>query len=102
MLSEQGLIGLTALAGGWGALLVAGLRRYAAGGERGLRDCGLIAVGLLVWQLTDFLYADIGGPSTVLTGVIIGLAAWWALPAGPGGVAAVLPARPVPEGPAGR
>ncbi|MEU7066608.1 O-antigen ligase family protein [Streptomyces sp. NPDC053429] len=102
VLSEQGLIGLTALAGGWAVLLVAGLRRYAAGGERRLRDCGLIAVGLLVWQLTDFLYADIGGPSTVLTGVIIGLAAWWALPAGPGGAASVLPARPVPEGPAGR
>ncbi|MEU6893360.1 O-antigen ligase family protein [Streptomyces sp. NPDC046557] len=102
VLSEQGLIGLTALAGGWAVLLVAGLRRYAAGGERDLRDCGLIAVGLLVWQLTDFLYADIGGPSTVLTGVIIGLAAWWALPSATGGVAAVPPARPGPEGPAGR
>ncbi|MET9324796.1 O-antigen ligase family protein [Streptomyces sp. NPDC003038] len=78
ILSEQGLIGLTALAGGWAALLVAGLRRVARGG--GTRDCGLIATGLLGWQLTDFLYADIGGPSTVLTGVIIGLAAWWALP----------------------
>ncbi|MGW4689323.1 O-antigen ligase family protein [Streptomyces sp. HUAS TT3] len=101
VLGEQGLIGLLALAGGWAALLVAGLRRYAAvrapgtgdtGGTgasdrsgRAMRDCGLIAIGLLVWQLTDFLYADIGGPSTVLTGVIIGLAAWWALPspAGP-------------------
>ncbi|MFJ6797733.1 O-antigen ligase family protein [Streptomyces sp. NPDC091268] len=82
VLSEQGLIGLTALAGGWAALLALGLRRIAAdGAARGIRDCGLIAVGLLVWQLTDFLYADIGGPSTVLTGVIIGLAAWWALPA---------------------
>ncbi|MFJ3171589.1 O-antigen ligase family protein [Streptomyces roseus] len=79
VLSEQGLIGLTALAGGWAALLVAGLRRCAGGGA-GIRDCGLIAVGLFVWQLIDFLYADIGGPSTVLTGVIIGLAAWWALP----------------------
>ncbi|MET9886299.1 O-antigen ligase family protein [Streptomyces sp. NPDC006430] len=78
VLSEQGLIGLAALAGGWAVLLVAGIRRYAAG--EGIRDCGLIAIGLLVWQLTDFLYADIGGPSTVLTGVIIGLAAWWALP----------------------
>lgn len=88
ILSEQGLIGLTALAGGWAVLLVAGLRRYAGGG--GIRDCGLVALGLLVWQLTDFLYADIGGPSTVLTGVIVGLAAWWALPsrgvAGPGGL----------------
>ncbi|MEV0988145.1 O-antigen ligase family protein [Streptomyces sp. NPDC049949] len=84
VLSEQGLIGLTALAGGWAALLVAGLRRCASGGG-GIRDCGLIAIGLFVWQLTDFLYADIGGPSTVLTGVIIGLAAWWALPSPSGG-----------------
>lgn len=79
VLSEQGLTGLVALAGGWLALLVAGLRRCLAGGPA-LRDCGLVATGLFVWQLTDFLYADIGGPSTVLTGVIIGLAAWWALP----------------------
>ncbi|MFI8104042.1 O-antigen ligase family protein [Streptomyces sp. NPDC086023] len=81
VLSEQGLIGLTALAGGWTVLLVAGLRRALRPdpASRPVRDCGLAAVGLLVWQLTDFLYADIGGPSTVLTGVIIGLAAWWAL-----------------------
>ncbi|WP_405789281.1 O-antigen ligase family protein [Streptomyces sp. NBC_00029] len=95
ILSEQGLIGLLALVGGWAALLVAGLRRLASGG--GARDCGLIAIGLFVWQLTDFLYADIGGPSTVLTGVIIGLAAWWALPsrgtAGPGAAAGAGPLR---------
>ncbi|MGW5400981.1 O-antigen ligase family protein [Streptomyces sp. NPDC003952] len=83
VLSEQGMTGLIALAGGWLALLVAGLRRCLAG-PSAVRDCGLIATGLLVWQLTDFLYADIGGPSTVLTGVIIGLAAWWALPSGDG------------------
>ncbi|MCX5147255.1 MULTISPECIES: O-antigen ligase family protein [unclassified Streptomyces] len=91
VLSEQGLVGLTALAGGWAALLVAGLRRCVTGGF-GLQDCGLIAIGLFVWQLTDFLYADIGGPSTVLTGVIIGLAAWWALPSPSAGEA-------VPGGP---
>ncbi|MFE9256175.1 O-antigen ligase family protein [Streptomyces sp. NPDC006879] len=83
ILSEQGLIGITALAGGWAVILFAGVRRILrpdpAGGPA--RDCGLIAVGLLVWQTTDFLYADIGGPSTVLTGVVIGLAAWWALTA---------------------
>ena len=49
VLSEQGLIGLTALAGGWAALLVAGLRRL--GPPAGAwRDCGLIAIGLIVWQ----------------------------------------------------
>lgn len=106
VLSEQGLIGLLALAGGWVALLVAGLRRCVAGGPA-LRDCGLVATGLLVWQLTDFLYADIGGPSTVLTGVIIGLAAWWALPSGTAGdvvepAPGSGPGRRAPEGAAGR
>ncbi|MFF9016078.1 O-antigen ligase family protein [Streptomyces sp. NPDC014870] len=66
VLSEQGLIGLLALAGSWLALLVGAVRRM-----------GLIAIGLLSWQLIDFFYADIGGPSTVLMSVVLGLAAWW-------------------------
>ncbi|WP_443051391.1 O-antigen ligase family protein [Streptomyces sp. NBC_00234] len=81
VLGEQGLIGLTALAGSWLAVLVGGVHRLVVG--RGRRetavDCGLVAAGLMIWQLVDFLYADIGGPSTVLTGIVIGLAAWWAL-----------------------
>ncbi|WEO97330.1 O-antigen ligase family protein [Streptomyces sp. FXJ1.172] len=83
VLGEQGLIGLLCLAGGWLALLVRALHRLYRSrprGERGL-DCALIACGLLVWQLIDFAYADIGGPSTVLTAVCFGLTAWWALPA---------------------
>ncbi|MFF5855736.1 O-antigen ligase family protein [Streptomyces sp. NPDC012751] len=104
VLAEQGLIGLLCLAGGWLALLVCalrGLRRTRACGGRDL-DCALVACGLLVWQLVDFGYADIGGPSTVLTAVCFGLVAWWALvggdrpacdepgavPAGPGDVPA--------------
>src|SRR5690606_36767785 len=93
VLAEQGLIGLLALAGGWLALLgcaVRGVWRVRRSGGPGL-DCGLVACGLLVRLLTDFSYADIGGPSTVLTAVCLGLAAWWALagatvppPAGPG------------------
>lgn len=84
VLAEQGLIGLLALAGSWLALLVLGLRRLRAvrRTRRTGTDCRLVACGLLVWQLTDFAYADIGGPSTVLTAVCFGLAAWWAL--GPG------------------
>lgn len=74
VLSEQGLIGLLALAGSWAALLVAALRRLRLGA-----DCALVAVGILAWQLIDFFYADIGGPSTVLMSVILGLAAWWSL-----------------------
>lgn len=76
VLAEQGLLGLLALAGGWLALLVCALRRVRR--MPGV-DCGIVACGLLVWQLTDFAYADIGGPSTVLTAVCLGLVAWWAV-----------------------
>ncbi|MFF4244510.1 O-antigen ligase family protein [Streptomyces sp. NPDC001822] len=83
VLSEQGLIGFTALVGSWAALLVGGVRRLVRARARGSAavDCGLAAVGLMTWQTVDFLYADIGGPSTVLTGIVLGLAAWWALAA---------------------
>ncbi|GGV63442.1 O-antigen ligase family protein [Streptomyces massasporeus] len=80
VLSEQGLIGLLALAGSWLALLVCGVRRVVRVRDRGPGlDCGLVACGLLVWLLTDFMYGDIGGPSTVLIAVAMGLGAWWAL-----------------------
>ena len=81
VLAEQGLIGLLCLAGSWLALLVLGLRRLRAArrAQGSAPDCAFVACGLLVWQLTDFAYADIGGPSTVLTAVCFGLAAWWAL-----------------------
>ncbi|MET9515892.1 O-antigen ligase family protein [Streptomyces sp. NPDC002994] len=78
VLSEQGLIGLTAFLAGWAAILLTALRRLTRAPQKAA-DCGLAAVGLATWQTVDFLYADIGGPSTVLTGIILGLAAWWAL-----------------------
>ncbi|MER5178469.1 O-antigen ligase family protein [Streptomyces sp. NPDC002896] len=81
VLSEQGLVGATALIGSWAALLVGGVRRLA-GARRSRKaavDCGLMAMGLMIWQTVDFLYADIGGPSTALTGIVLGLIAWWAL-----------------------
>lgn len=80
VLSEQGVVGLLALAGSWAALLVLALRRLPGSRRGGTgTDCALVAVGLLIWQLVDFGYADIGGPSTVLTAVVLGLATWWAL-----------------------
>lgn len=96
-LSEQGLVGCAPLTASWAALLAAGLARLAgrrgrAGraaarpgrtGRGGPAACGLAAVGLLVWQCVDFLYADIGGPTTVLTATLLGLAAWWALAPAP-------------------
>lgn len=80
VLSEQGLIGLLTLAGSWLALLVCAVRGLLRVRRRGPGlDCALVACGLLLWQLTDFVYGDIGGPSTVLTGVALGLTAWWGL-----------------------
>ncbi|MFJ6082783.1 O-antigen ligase family protein [Streptomyces sp. NPDC092369] len=80
VLAEQGLIGLLALAGSWLALLVCGLHGLWRARRTGTGlDCALVACGLLVWQLIDFVYADIGGPSTVLTAVCFGLVAWWSL-----------------------
>ncbi|MET7679993.1 O-antigen ligase family protein [Streptomyces sp. NPDC005423] len=95
VLSEQGLIGLVALAGSWLALLVRALRGLVLvrrTGRPGL-ECALVSSGLLIWQLIDFCYADIGGPSTVLTAVCFGLAAWWPLA---GGAAEPLPVAPAP------
>ncbi|MFD9932744.1 O-antigen ligase family protein [Streptomyces massasporeus] len=83
ILAEQGLLGLLALVGSWLALLLCAVRalwRTRRARAPGL-DCGLVACGLLVWQLTDFAYADIGGPSTVLTAMCFGLTAWWGLAA---------------------
>ncbi|MFG1671322.1 O-antigen ligase family protein [Streptomyces sp. Y7] len=88
ILSEQGMLGLVTVAGSWLALLVCVLRRLRRGGGRA-RDCALPVCGLLLWQLVNFLYADIGGPSTVLTAISFGLAAWW-------GLARSEPAVPVP------
>ena len=76
---------LLCLGGSWLALLVFGLRglvRAQRPASGGWLDCALVACGLLVWQLIDFLYADIGGPATVLTALTFGLVAWWALVGG--------------------
>ncbi|MEV1048109.1 O-antigen ligase family protein [Streptomyces sp. NPDC049916] len=81
VLGEQGLIGLTAILGSWAAILAGAVRRLVSARSRGgaAVDCGLAAVALMTWSCVNFLYADIGGPTTVLSGVVLGLAAWWAL-----------------------
>lgn len=73
VLCEQGLVGIVAYGGLFLSLLLGCLRRAGAAGPA--------ALGLLCWVLVDFLYADIGGTTTVLTSVILGVAASWALPA---------------------
>ena len=71
LLSEDGLVGLTAFAVLFLSLLLGTVRRTVR--ERG--GLGAALLGLLVWQLVDFLYADIGGTTTVLVSVVFGLAA---------------------------
>ncbi|MGW2377871.1 O-antigen ligase family protein [Kitasatospora sp. NPDC001683] len=67
VLSEQGLIGITAYAALFLALLIGCLRHR--------RAPALASLALLTWLLVDFLYADIGGTTTVLASVVLGLAA---------------------------
>lgn len=110
VLSEQGLIGALAVAGGGGVLLACGLRRLRAArlerdggapsGAPGAADCGLAATGLFVWQGVDFLYADIGGPSTVMTAVVLGAVTWWALASSPASSPRGTAAAPHPDSPA--
>ncbi|MER5636552.1 O-antigen ligase family protein [Kitasatospora sp. NPDC002227] len=76
VLSEQGLIGAVAYLALFLTLLVGTLRR--ASGP------GLAALALLTWQLVDFSYGDIGGTTTVLTSVVLGLAARAAFTPTPG------------------
>jgi len=111
VLSEQGLLGCALLTGSWAALLVRGTarltRRPGRPGRRAAPPaCGLAAVGLLLWTCVDFLYADIGGPATVLTALVLGLCAWWPLhtatPATPALTPRPRPARtPTPTAPPG-
>ncbi|WP_168221133.1 O-antigen ligase [Actinomadura sp. WMMA1423] len=69
-LSEQGVVGLAGFAALL-AVIVAGLRA-----RRDARDpFWLASVGLMAFLLVNFLYADLGGPTCVLVGIILGLTA---------------------------
>lgn len=72
VLSEQGLVGAVAYLALFLTLLIGCLRRA--------KGPALAALALLTWVLVDFLYGDIGGTTTVLTSVVLGLAARSALP----------------------
>ncbi|MER5354359.1 O-antigen ligase family protein [Kitasatospora sp. NPDC002551] len=87
VLSEQGLLGIAAY-----GLLFLGL---LLGCLRTARGPGLAALALLTWVLVDFLYADIGGTTTVLTSVVLGLAAHAARPVT---TRPARPSRPEPKG----
>lgn len=88
LLSEQGLLGFLALAGLLVAVTVMTVRRTVqARGTAGPPDghlpggrlISVVAVGIIVRTLVDFLYSDIGGPATVLMSVLLGVAVWWAV-----------------------
>ncbi len=87
VLSEQGLIGALAFGNLLLALAVLAWRRtrQAASGTAppdGRHPDGRLvsvaSVGIVAWTLLDFVDGDIGGQSTVLTAVLLGVALWWA------------------------
>ncbi|MBN9737917.1 MULTISPECIES: lipid II flippase MurJ [unclassified Pseudonocardia] len=76
VLSEQGILGAGAFAAlvlvlTVGAVVV--LRRCPAP----VRGIGAATAGLMLWQAVQFTYGDLGGPSSLLTSTVIGLAGWW-------------------------
>ncbi|MER6580746.1 O-antigen ligase family protein [Nonomuraea sp. NPDC001023] len=72
VLSEQGLLGLAAFALLMGGALVRTLTRP---GRRG--PAGLAAAGFVTWLAVDFAYADIGGATSLVMSVMLGLATGW-------------------------
>ncbi|MBG0828116.1 O-antigen ligase family protein [Planomonospora sp. ID67723] len=83
VLSEQGLVGVTAFCLFFGCLTIWSVRRAGRTRSFSGRAAGLTAVGFLTWQLTDFAYSDIGGPPTLVMSVMLGITLWWATAAGP-------------------
>ncbi|MEV0586803.1 O-antigen ligase family protein [Nonomuraea sp. NPDC050310] len=78
VLSEQGLLGLSAFVLFWAALIIWSVRRGIRTRSGPSRAAALCAAGFLVWQLTDFVYADIGGAPTVIMSIMLGLLVSWA------------------------
>ncbi|MBB5082094.1 O-antigen ligase family protein [Nonomuraea endophytica] len=81
VLSEQGLLGLTAFALMWAGLAVWAAKRARRGRTPAQKAAGLCAAGFLTWQLVDFVYADVGGSPTVVMSIMIGLLLSWVVAA---------------------
>jgi murein biosynthesis integral membrane protein MurJ len=76
ILGEQGLIGISAFGVLFLALWTAAVRRrgrfvWPASVQNRVLD--LAAPGVVVWTFTNFLYGDIGGPSSVFMATLLGL-----------------------------
>ncbi|GGS97991.1 O-antigen ligase family protein [Nonomuraea spiralis] len=69
VLSEQGLAGLAAF-----ALLVGGILVRSLTGPGRTRPAGLAAAGFMTWLVVDFAYADVGGSTSLVMSVMLGLA----------------------------
>lgn len=86
VLSEQGLVGIAPFLAlmllSAGSALRATLR-----GSVPARGLGAGIVGLTAWQLFQFYYGDVGGMTSLLTSVILGMALWWGLDRRPGATA---------------
>jgi O-antigen ligase len=88
VLSEQGLIGALCFGGLMFGLLWMTIRRarecrrLADRTRRRSGGSGVIsvaAVGIIVWTVINFMYGDIGGQTTVLMSIMLGLALWLAV-----------------------
>jgi O-antigen ligase len=77
VLSEQGIVGALAFGGVLVTLAASALRRRKTPSTDALpRFFDVVAPGILVWTLIDFMYGDVGaGPTGVLLGVLLGLVA---------------------------
>jgi len=88
VLSEQGLVGGLAFCGLLLGLAAMTLRRTLLAREGADAPDGsapdgrlvsVAAVGAVTWILVSFAYGDIGGSTTVLISILLGLAMWWAV-----------------------
>lgn len=78
-LSEQGIVGLLALAAFLLILLVETVRRLGRTRVSGAeRVVGLFAIGLLARYLVSAIDGDLGGPGSVLQGLMLGVVVWFA------------------------
>ncbi|MEN3308123.1 MAG: hypothetical protein V7603_4325 [Micromonosporaceae bacterium] len=84
--SEQGTVGILAFGGLLGTLAVTAVWRRRGQDWRDAvsdqpvpverRFFDLVAPGIMIWTLIDFMYGDVGaGPTSVLLGVLLGLVA---------------------------